>query len=87
MTELLEAAQIAQVVLDDLGLPNCLIGGIAVLRWGEPRLTVDETYRSLLALAVKRKWPKRFCRACGRAYPTRSLLPHATAWYWPKSTR
>lgn len=41
MTELLEAAQIAQAVLDDLGLPNCLIGGIAVLRWGEPRLTVD----------------------------------------------
>ena len=41
MIGLLQAAATAQTVLDALGLPNCLIGGLAVLRWGEPRLTVD----------------------------------------------
>ena len=35
----------AAAEIDDLcvalGLPYCFIGGLAVLRWGEPRLTRD----------------------------------------------
>ncbi len=27
--------------LEEVGLPYCFIGGVAVQRWGEPRLTVD----------------------------------------------
>ena len=27
--------------LEEIGLPYCFIGGVAVQRWGEPRLTVD----------------------------------------------
>lgn len=27
--------------LEEIGLPYCFIGGLAVQRWGEPRLTVD----------------------------------------------
>lgn len=30
-----------QTFLAKHGLPNCLIGGVAVLRWGNPRQTVD----------------------------------------------
>ena len=35
------AALELQGQLDDIGLPFCFIGGLAVQRWGEPRLTVD----------------------------------------------
>ncbi len=35
------AALELQERLQEIGLPFCFIGGIAVQRWGEPRLTVD----------------------------------------------
>ena len=35
------AALELQERLQEIGLPYCFIGGIAVQRWGEPRLTVD----------------------------------------------
>ncbi len=35
------AALELQARLEEIGLPYCFIGGIAVQRWGEPRLTVD----------------------------------------------
>jgi Nucleotidyl transferase AbiEii toxin, Type IV TA system len=35
------AALELQEQLDRIGLPFCFIGGLAVQRWGEPRLTVD----------------------------------------------
>lgn len=30
-----------QHILDEAGIPNCIIGGLANLRWGRPRLTGD----------------------------------------------
>lgn len=41
MTELLAAAREVFEWLDDNGMQSCLIGGLAVQRWGEPRLTRD----------------------------------------------
>ena len=38
---LLDAAVAAQAACDAAGLPNCIIGGIALQRWGEPRFTAD----------------------------------------------
>lgn len=38
---LLDAAVAAQAACDATGLPNCVIGGIALQRWGEPRFTAD----------------------------------------------
>ena len=37
----IDAALELQTRLKEIGLPYCFIGGIAVQRWGEPRLTVD----------------------------------------------
>ncbi len=41
MRDLLRTAHQVQVFLDRQGWRSCIIGGLAVLRWGEPRLTVD----------------------------------------------
>jgi hypothetical protein len=41
MTPLLQAAADLQVVCDRHAWRYCFIGGLAVLRWGEPRETVD----------------------------------------------
>lgn len=41
MTPLLRAAADLQAVCDAHGWRYCFIGGLAVLRWGEPRETVD----------------------------------------------
>jgi hypothetical protein len=38
---LFEAARELQLVLDGRGWRFCLIGGLALLRWGQPRLTRD----------------------------------------------
>lgn len=37
----IHAAAELQARLKEIGLPFCFIGGVAVQRWGEPRLTVD----------------------------------------------
>ena len=37
----IDAAFELQTRLEEIGLPYCFIGGIAVQRWGGPRLTVD----------------------------------------------
>ncbi|MEM7681829.1 MAG: nucleotidyl transferase AbiEii/AbiGii toxin family protein [Planctomycetota bacterium] len=37
----LPAAAKLQLVLEQLGRPFCFIGGISVMRWGEPRVTED----------------------------------------------
>lgn len=39
--ELITAAASVQDALDSAGIPNCVIGGLAVARWGEARLTKD----------------------------------------------
>jgi hypothetical protein len=41
MVELLKAAKQVETSLRKLKLPFCFIGGIAVLRWGDPRATRD----------------------------------------------
>lgn len=41
MTRLVQVAAEVQRFLDAKAWPNCVIGGIAVQRWGEPRLTED----------------------------------------------
>jgi hypothetical protein len=41
MSDLLEVARDLQTFCDRQGWNSCVIGGIAVLRWGEPRVTRD----------------------------------------------
>jgi hypothetical protein len=41
MTRLVQIAVELQRFLDSKSWPNCVIGGLAVQRWGEPRLTED----------------------------------------------
>jgi hypothetical protein len=41
MTRLVQIAAEVQRFLDAKAWPNCVIGGLALLRWGEPRLTED----------------------------------------------
>ena len=41
MTRLVQVAAEVQRFLDAKSWPNCVIGGIALQRWGEPRLTQD----------------------------------------------
>lgn len=41
MNQLVAQAAELQRVMDARGWPSCIIGGLAVVRWGEPRLTRD----------------------------------------------
>ena len=41
MNDLLRAALDLQTFLDNQGWPFCIIGGIALIRWGIPRFTRD----------------------------------------------
>jgi hypothetical protein len=41
MTRLVRLAAELQALLDAAGWKNCLIGGLVLQRWGEPRLTKD----------------------------------------------
>lgn len=41
MSALFDAARELQTLLDTRGWRFCFIGGLAVLRWGEPRFTRD----------------------------------------------
>ena len=41
MNPLFEAAQEVFHVLNEIKIPACLIGGLAVQRWGQPRQTLD----------------------------------------------
>ena len=41
MNDVLEAAHELQLFCDSQGWKSCVIGGIAVMRWGEPRVTRD----------------------------------------------
>lgn len=51
MRALLELVDEVQRLLDDAGLPNMLIGGLAVAAWGEPRLTRDVDFKVRVARA------------------------------------
>jgi len=45
--DLVQAASKLQKGLDELGLPNCVIGGLALQAWGEVRLTRDADFTVL----------------------------------------
>jgi hypothetical protein len=45
--DLVQAAAKLQTELDTLGLPNCVIGGLALQAWGEVRLTRDADFTVL----------------------------------------
>ncbi len=47
MLDLVQAAAKLQSELDALGLPNCVIGGLALQAWGEVRLTRDADFTVL----------------------------------------
>lgn len=47
MLDLVQAAANLQKDLDALGLPNCVIGGLALQAWGEVRLTRDADFTVL----------------------------------------
>lgn len=49
-----QAAVDVAMLLDGLGLLHCIIGGIAVQRWGEPRMTVDVDFTVLAGWGKER---------------------------------
>ena len=50
MKNLVVAASEIQAQFDEAGLPNCIIGGLAVQVWGEPRVTRDADFSLLCEL-------------------------------------
>jgi hypothetical protein len=53
MTELFLSALKIQRALDAVGTPNCIIGGLAVLRWGKPRPTKDVDIAALAGFGLE----------------------------------
>lgn len=47
---LIEAAREVQSILVELGIEAVIIGGLAIFRWGEPRLTRDVDFTALCPL-------------------------------------
>ena len=45
--DLVSAAQMVLGTLDAAGIPACLIGGMVVPRWGQPRATTDADFSVL----------------------------------------
>lgn len=54
MNELFKAARDVDAVLSRLELPHCLIGGLAVNRWGRPRATQDVDFIVLVDFGEER---------------------------------
>ena len=82
MNGLLEIALELQNFCDGQGWKCCLIGGIAVLRWGEPRVTRDVDLTLLTGfgmeepfiLALLARYPARIPDALSFARRNRILL-------------
>lgn len=78
----LEAALAAQVACEKLGLSFCVIGGVALQRWGEPRFTADADISVLVepgeelqvAEALLSELPARIDDALDFAARTRVVL-------------
>jgi len=47
LVDLIRGAAALQTKLDELELPNCVIGGLAVQAWGEVRATRDADFTVL----------------------------------------
>jgi len=52
--ELAAAAAAVLSVLDDAGVPACVIGALAVHRWGQPRATSDADFSALASYGEER---------------------------------
>ena len=52
--ELAAAAAAVLSVLDDAGVPACVIGALAVHRWGQPRATSDADFSALASHGEER---------------------------------
>lgn len=78
----LHAALTAQEACEKLGLAFCVIGGVALQRWGEPRFTADADISVLIeagqerriAESLLRELPARIDDALGFAARTRVVL-------------
>ncbi|HRQ64854.1 MAG TPA: hypothetical protein PKZ76_08325 [Xanthomonadaceae bacterium] len=55
---ILDAALAAQAVCVSLELPYCVIGGVALQRWGEPRYTADQVRTELEPLLAAKEAPE-----------------------------
>jgi hypothetical protein len=67
MINLFEAARQLQIFCDGQGWRSCFIGGLAVQRWGEPRVTLDVDLTVLTEFGEE----GRFIDALLAAYPRR----------------
>ena len=56
MNDVLRAARDLQAFCDSQGWPNVIIGGLALLRWGETRQTVDVALTLLTGFGDERKF-------------------------------
>lgn len=56
MKDLFEVAKRVQAFLDGRGWRSCVIGGVAVQRWGEPRLTRDVDMTLLTGLGGEERY-------------------------------
>ncbi|NUM52668.1 MAG: nucleotidyl transferase AbiEii/AbiGii toxin family protein [Candidatus Hydrogenedentes bacterium] len=62
MTEVLRAAIEAQSVFDRQDWKSCVIGGVALVRWGEPRETVDVDLTLLTGFGDETKFVEELLR-------------------------
>lgn len=85
MIDILQTARQVQDFLDKNRWKSCLIGGLAVLRWGEPRVTRDIDVSLLTGFgtedayiqALLERWPARVAEAAKFASRNRVLLLRA----------
>jgi hypothetical protein len=71
MNDLLEVAQQLQAFCDQQGWNSCVIGGIAVLRWGEARVTRDVDLTLLTGFGAE----ESFGSTLLKKYPARIADP------------
>jgi hypothetical protein len=70
MNEVYAAAEELQAFFDERGWPNCVIGAIAVIRWGRQRTTTDADFTLLTGFGSERE----FLEQIAQRYPGRE--PH-----------
>src|SRR2546423_1391492 len=80
MTPLFEAAFRLQQFFTEQQWQFCVIGGIAVLRWGEPRFTRDVDITLLVDSAMNVSlFCRSFLKATADEFPTQPISPKNTA--------
>lgn len=69
MKDLLAVAKRVQDFLDSRNWKSCIIGGIAVQRWGEPRLTLDVDVTLLSGFGDEEKYVDELLKHFGTRVP------------------